>query len=82
MQEQGGPLWLAISQNTKGEGDILTLAFEEHRAQIKFDIVSPPSFVRDGYHSSPNNSAAIITLQNGAKQGLRNGLQGFLLGSC
>lgn len=41
MQEQGGPLWLALSQNPKGEGDILTLAFEEHKAQIKFDTASP-----------------------------------------
>lgn len=42
MQEQDGPLRLAISQNTKREGDFLTLAFGEQGAQVKFNFVSPP----------------------------------------
>lgn len=38
-------------------------------------------FVPAGYHSSPNNSAAIVAHKSRAKQVLRNGLQEFLLGS-
>lgn len=76
-------MWLAISQNPKGGGDIITLAFEEHKAQIKFDIVSPLFLCLRWISAYPShNSAATITLQSGAKQDLRNGLQGVLLGSC
>lgn len=82
VMEESSSLQQAISWNTKGWGmDFSTVAIlQEHRAQVKFNIVRFLLKMNE-YHSSLNNSEVRINLLRGAKQSPRNNLLRPLFGT-